>query len=70
MSSVTKHKSNLFSVVMKKTGLDDGAVSKLEQGSLERQTAENLRKDIVNGIKSIVDNVVPANTQLFEAQFV
>lgn len=70
MSAVTKHKSNLFSVVLKNTGLDDGSTSRLQSDSLQRQTAENLRKDIVNGIKSIVDNVAPANTQLFDAQFI
>jgi hypothetical protein len=67
MSSTARHKSNLFSVKMKNTGLDESA--QMSSGE-DAETAAKLRKDIVNGIKAIVDNVVPANTQLFEAQFI
>ena len=69
MPAIAKHKSNLFSVQIRSTGLDDAALAQSTTNE-ERQTILNIRKDIMNGVKSIAENVVPANTQLFETQFI
>jgi len=61
MPAIAKHKSNLFSVQIRSTGLDDAALAQSTTNE-ERQTILNIRKDIMNGVKSIAENVVPANT--------
>lgn len=70
-----KHKSNLFSIKLEKTGLDDLSMeqNKLDDPNkekLRKAYAERIKRDIANGVKSLVDSIAPANTQLFKTYFV
>ncbi len=57
------HKSNLFSIKLHSTNLveDDNA-------SLN-EIRRKIKKDINNGIRSLVDSICPANTQLFNIYY-
>ena len=69
------HKSNLFSIKLQDTGLDDVSINqtKLQNPSLEatrKKLAERIKKDIANGIQALVDSIAPANTQLFKTYYI
>ena len=63
-SKQTKHKSNLFSIKIQNSGLDDKAIA--ETGNSYDNNMlnliENIKKDISNGMKYLVDSIAPANT--------
>ena len=67
-STTTKHKSNLFSIKIKNTGLDDE--SWMNANEQQRHLIENIRHDIKNSMKVLVESIVPANTQLFDTYFI
>ena len=60
-----KHKANIFSVVLKNTKLN----TKTGDESLNA-LKEKIMKDITNSIKDITRNLCPANTHLFNVEFV
>lgn len=55
------HKSSLFSLVLHDTGLNEAMISE--------NVKTKLRQNIMNNIRSIIDNFTPANTQLFNIYF-
>lgn len=63
----TRHKSNLFSIKIYNSGLDEFSMDKLSDS--ERQMGESLKKSISNAMKDLVDSIAPANTQLFATYF-
>ena len=67
MSSACRHKSNLFSIKIYDSGLDDATVSNSNEDFAN--LAENMKRDISNGVKALVDSIAPANTQLFKTFF-
>ena len=60
MSAVTKHKSNLFSIKIKNTGLDNESLSQATEE--ERNIAQSMKKSIANGMKQLAESIAPANT--------
>lgn len=58
-SKRTEHKSNVFSVNVKNTHIND----------LEQSIQNIIKKDITNAITKITENVCPVNTQLFQVYF-
>ena len=60
-----KHKANIFSVVLKNTKLN----TKTGDESLNA-LKNKIMKDITNSIKDITRNLCPANTHLFNVEFV
>lgn len=67
MASHIKHKSNLFSVKIFNSGLDDYSI--YESHSIDKNIAEQIKRDIFNGIKALAESIAPANTQLFKAYY-
>lgn len=64
-STQTKHKSTLFSIKLGETGLAAGVSDNEKTAKLK----ENIRNDITNSIRGFVDEICPANTQLFNVYF-
>ena len=64
-SQKTKHKSNMFSVNLKETGINELD----EDDELKKQIKSMICKDIKNAVTQIAENVCPANTQLFQVYF-
>ena len=71
-SQQTRHKSNLFSIKIANTGLDEQAIRENASAYTDDtlKIAENIKKDISNGMKYLVDSIAPANTQLFATYFI
>lgn len=75
LNGKAKHKSNLFSIKISNSGLDDlyqqsyrasnAALQKTRDALVNR-----IKTDISNGVKQLVDSIAPANTQLFKTMFV
>ena len=63
-----KHKSNLFSIKIKNTGLDNESLSQATEE--ERNIAQSMKKSIANGMKQLAESIAPANTQLFATYFI
>lgn len=68
MSSSSKHKSNLFSIKIFDSALDDAFIANKEDDTYE-QIATNIKKDISNGVRALAESIAPANTQLFDTYF-
>lgn len=64
----TYHKSNLFSIKIKNSGLNDAAAKNYTEEQMK--IASNLKKSIQNAMKKLVDSIAPANTQLFDTYFI
>ena len=54
------HKSNLFSIKMSNTGLDDESLKTCS--SEQKHIAEMMKKSISNAMKHLVNSIAPANT--------
>lgn len=77
-SSKSKHKSTLFSVRIDNCDIDS-EIEKFETGGELHETAQypdrvvgllkKIKSDIKAGVREIVKNVAPANTQLFDVYF-
>lgn len=67
MSVQAKHKSNLFSIKVKDSGLDDTA---MRTSGVTQELADQIKRDLFNGMKALADSIAPANTQLFKAYYV
>ena len=67
MSQIGQHKSNVFSVRVTDTGLDDAFVE--NQDDEYQNIAMKMKKDIMNGIRALSESIAPANTQLFTTYF-
>ena len=67
IATQTKHKSNLFSIQIVDSGLDDYSI---ENNIIEKNVASQIKRDIFNGIKTLAESIAPANTQLFKAYYV
>lgn len=66
------HKSNVFSVKIKKTDLNDlSDKDSQENTSTNKYTGieNSIKKDITNAVTEICKNICPANTQLFKVYF-
>lgn len=57
----TGHKSSMFSLKLHDTGLNESTIPE--------NIKKNLRQNIVNNVRMIVENLIPANTQLFNIYF-
>lgn len=66
--STTYHKSNLFSIKLHNTGLDD--ISTRDYNAEQMKIADSMKKSIQNAMKHLAESIAPANTQLFETYFV
>lgn len=64
-TSGSKHKSLFFSVNIK----DDFELYDVQKDDVAERALRNLKFDITQSVKEIVDNVCPANTQLFDVYF-
>lgn len=62
-----RHKSNLFSIKLHSTGLDDDSMSHKDQNT--KDELQRMKHDIKNVIFDIVKNICPVNTQLFDVYF-
>lgn len=60
-SKVEGHKSSMFSISLIDTGLNSS--------SINENAKQKLRQTIMNSVRSIVDAIAPANTQLFKIYF-
>lgn len=60
-SKVEGHKSSMFSISLIDTGLNES--------SINEDAKQKLRQNITNSIRTIVDAISPANTQLFNVYF-
>ena len=60
-SKVEGHKSSMFSISLIDTGLNES--------SINEDVKQKLRQNITNSIRTIVDAISPANTQLFNVYF-
>ena len=67
MASETKHKSNLFSIKIYDSGLDASSVEEIK--AVDKRIAEQVKRDIFNGVKALADSIAPANTQLFKTYY-
>ena len=67
MTTVAQHKSNLFSVRVSNTNLDDAFIANHDEQY--KYVANNVKKDIMNGIRALAESIAPANTQLFTTYF-
>ena len=67
MTAASRHKSNLFSVRIFNTNLDDAFAA--NKGTEYQYVAENVKKDIMNGVRALAESIAPANTQLFTTYF-
>ncbi len=67
MASYTKHKSNLFSIKIYDSGLDDSTVN--DAKAVDKNIAEQVKRDIFNGIRALTESIAPANTQLFKTYY-
>ena len=65
MEVLAKHKSNLFSFKIQNSGLDADSAS-----SIDKNVAEQIKRDISNGIRDLAEAIAPANTQLFKTYFI
>ena len=63
MGGESKHKSNLFSVRIRNTGLGGRRIG------MSESTKEMLRKDIANTVRTLTEQTCPANTTLFDVYF-
>lgn len=68
MASQAKHKSNLFSIKVNESGLDDDTINNSSNEQFKR-LAVQMKRDIFNGAKALADSIAPANTQLFKVYF-
>lgn len=55
------HKSSMFSIKLIDTGLNESTISE--------DVKAKLRQNVKNSIRSIIENIIPAHTQLFEIYF-
>ena len=55
------HKSSLFSLRLINTGLNEATINEVAKAKL--------RQNIKNNVRSIIENIIPANTQLFNIYF-
>lgn len=62
------HKSNLFSLKISNSGLDEQSLKNYDDE--QRIIAEQMKKDIANSIKALANSIAPANTQLFATYFI
>lgn len=60
-SSGKGHKSSMFSLQLNNTGLNSSTIN--------ANAKQKLRQNIMNNIRSIIDKITPANTQLFNIYF-
>ena len=67
-SYATMHKSNLFSIKISNTGLDDESLRTCSDQ--QKHIAEMMKKSISNAMKQLANSIAPANTQLFATYFV
>lgn len=67
MAPKTRHKSNLFSIKLYNTGLDDESV--VDNRIVDQKIAEQVKRDIFNGVKALADSIAPASTQLFKTYY-
>ena len=65
--NATRHKSNLFSIKISKSGLDDSVLKNCTDD--EKKLAENIKCDITNAIRALAKSIAPANTQFFKTYF-
>ena len=56
-----RHKSSLFSLKLIDTGLNES--------TFPQTIKDKLRQNIKNNVRSIIENMIPANTQLFDIYF-
>jgi gas vesicle protein len=69
-SKKTKHKSNMFSVNIKNSGIENICKAYSNSTSTNADDIRNsIKKDIKNAVTKIFENVCPANTQLFQVYF-
>lgn len=68
-----RHKSNLFSINIFNSGLDDEYVEKHvidknngSQTTQQKNFVSQVKRDIMNGVKALAESIAPANTQLFK----
>lgn len=66
-ASPAKHKSNLFSIKVSDSGLDDDT---MRFSNTNKQLADQVKRDLFNGMKALADSIAPANTQLFKAYYI
>lgn len=66
MTAQAKHKSNLFSLKIVDSGLDDEAI---EAGTVDKSIAQQIKRDIFNGIAALAESIAPANTQFFKTYY-
>lgn len=74
-----KHKSNLFSINISNSGLDDLSLydgtekssdpQQASQKKMKQHIAEQVKRDIMNGVRALAESIAPANTQLFNIYY-
>lgn len=64
LDSDAKHKSSIFSVRIRNTGLGDG-----DAGIQDASIRDKLKKDIANTVRTLAEQTCPANTTLFDVYF-
>lgn len=67
-SYATYHKSNLFSIKIRNSGLDGKSLKNCTSEQIN--IANSIKKSIQNAMKQLVDSIAPANTQLFDTYFI
>ena len=69
--SIVRHKSNLFSINLFDTGLETTKDLNecRREGDEEVKIGSVMKTEIQNAIREIVENIAPANTQLFKVFF-
>lgn len=55
------HKSSMFSIKLIDTGLNESTISE--------DIKQKLRQNVMNNVRTIIDNIIPAHTQLFNIYF-
>lgn len=68
-SRKTRHKSNMFSVNIKNTGIENLVDDPDEKDTKNSSIRDTIKKDIRNAVTKIFENVCPVNTQLFQVYF-
>ena len=73
MQSAAKHKSNLFSVKIMNSKLDEATAEAARmEGKLtetRRILVDQIKNDIANAVRHLANTIAPANTQLFDTFF-
>lgn len=55
------HKSSMFSIRLFDTGLNEATIPETAK--------QKLRQNVINNVRTLVENIIPANTQLFNIYF-